>query len=413
MAGGRDVEELDELLVATRPDGIVAVQGPAPAVERFTRRVETVLGSPRLADALQAGSAVGAAVDAIPGVGEDGPRTFALTRRAVGLLRSNDVLPPVDGYVRGAIERGRDASSPLEWLPITAGTDLLQLQTAAVGLALRTAIRSLTEAVDRVERRVDELRDLVRAGQVGEVLGHHRVIAERLAMIDDPDGDGLGATDWAAVAHLHPHLVAALERTRFFVRSRMGATEPGRMVRSRVEVAERLVEANLPDALGLLATCEWDLVGWQRLRIDRVARTEPGHLDAVLVDVESTLALHRAEDQALVDELTALIDDLMEPTGLEGLEVFQRRRLLRHVEAIHAATATFARQRDLELADLEHGELPGLRDTVGLVARTSLDGGRRALGRVPRPRRRRRPELEPPRPPSQPPPPDPARRAPD
>ncbi|WP_420451600.1 hypothetical protein [Ilumatobacter sp.] len=424
----------DEVVLVTRPDGVVAVQGPTAAVDRLTRRIETVLGSPRATDAVHLATATASGIDVLADAGDDAPTTFRFTRRAMELLRDGEVLPAEDGYLRGVVATGSEVGGPIDWLPIAAGADLLQLQTAAVGLALRASIRSLTDAVDRVERRVDELRDLVRSGQVGEVLGRHRVITERLAMIDGPDGAGLGETDWAAVAHLHPEIVGSLERTRVFVRARMAASEPGRMVRSRVEVAERLVEANLADALGVLATCEHDLAGWQSLRIDRVARTEPDHLDAVLADVEASLELHRVEDQHLVDDLAALIDELMEPTGLEGIEVVHRRRLLRHVQAIHAATVTFARQRDLEVADPVHGVLPGLSDAVGTVARRSVDGGRWALGRI----RRRGPgraradlpldprELPPPDPgpdrppapgqppppvPDQPPPPDPARRA--
>lgn len=376
----------DMLMIATRPDGVIALQGPPTAVEKFTERIERVLGSPRLAQATQYASMLGAGVDALPGVGENEPQVYQFSQRAMDLLRRNGIISGQDGVFGAAADAVTNSASGgiPDWLPLPSGADVIQLQTAAVGLALHASIKGLADAVERVENRVDELRDLVRSGQVGEVLGHHRVITERLRMIDGTDSRGLGETDWAAVAHLHPHIVSGLERTRFFIRSRMGLTEPGRMVRSRVDAAERLIDANLADALGLLGTCEHNLAGWQRLRLDRVVRNEPAHLESVLVDMESSLALHRAEDQALVDDLIRMIDGLMEPTGLEGLEMVNRRRLIRHVEEIHAATATFARQRDLDLPEMANAALPGFRASTSYVAGRTRDGGRWAYDRVKR-----------------------------
>ena len=407
-------EPLDSITIATRPDGVVAVQGPVDAVERFSERARRAIGSPNFSTATQYASTIASSIDAIPGVGEDrNPRVFQFSQGALELLRHDELIGAGDGFFRGTLGAGGRLPASIDWSRLPSGADVIQLQTAAVGLALHASIKSLADAVERVENRVDELRDLVRSGQVGEVLGHHRVLRERLAMVEDPNGHGLGETDWSAVAHLHPHIVSGLERTRFFIRSRMGTTEPGRMVRSRVDAAERLVDANLADALGLLATTEYNLVGWQRLRLDRVVRTEPGHLDAVLADMESSLDLHRSEDQALIDDLADLIERLMEPTGLEGLELLQRRRLIRHVETIHSATTTFARQRRLTMPPILNVDLPGFRDSTGLIADKTRDGGRWALARVRRdgaPRRARRRfgrknrEL--------PPPPDPSTRSP-
>jgi len=407
-------EPADSLTIATRSDGVVAVQGPPDVVEQFAERARRIIGSPNFSKATQYASTIASSIDAIPGVGENAhPRVFQFSQRALELLRENQLIEASDGFFRSIGGDGNQLANNLDWKPVVGGADIIQLQTAAVGLALHASIKNLADAVERVENRVDELRDLVRSGQIGEVLGHHRVIRERLAMIDDPAGRGLGETDWSAIAHLHPHIVSGLERTRFFIRSRMGMTEPGKMVRSRVDAAERLVDANLADALGLLATTEYNLVGWQRLRLDRVSRTEPGHLDAVLADMESSLDLHRTEDQSLVDDLAELIETLMEPTGLEGLEWMQRRRLIRHVETIHAATSTFARQRQLVMPHISNVDLPGFRDSTGMLADKTKDGGRWALdkikvrGATPRsllPARRRDR--------SQPPPPDPTTRSP-
>ena len=56
----------DMLMIATRPDGVIAVQGPPKAVDRFTEQIERVLGSPKLAQATQYVSMLGSGVDALP-----------------------------------------------------------------------------------------------------------------------------------------------------------------------------------------------------------------------------------------------------------------------------------------------------------------------------------------------------------
>ena len=96
------------------------------------------------------------------------------------LLRRNGLIGTEDGVFSAAANAVTNTADGIpDWLPLPTGADLIQLQTAAVGLALHASIKSLADAVERVENRVDELRDLVRSGQVGEVLGHHRVITER------------------------------------------------------------------------------------------------------------------------------------------------------------------------------------------------------------------------------------------
>ena len=93
-AAGSVSTPFDEIIVGSQPGGIVAIQGPAAAVERFVDRVERTFGSPQTSRLIQAASVLGSSIDAIPGVGEDAasPAEMQLSKRAIEALRANDVL---------------------------------------------------------------------------------------------------------------------------------------------------------------------------------------------------------------------------------------------------------------------------------------------------------------------------------
>ena len=110
--------------------------------------------------------------------------------------------------------------------------------------------------------------------------------------------------------------------------------------------------------------------------------------------MESDLAVHRAEDQRLVDDLVTFIDVLAEPTGLEGLELWKRNQLVRNVETLRAAVDKFAAQRVLHIAPAAHGELPTLRQSVVEVKNRSVAGSTWVWERIARRRRTASDELD-------------------
>ena len=131
--------------------------------------------------------------------------------------------------------------------------------------------------------------------------------------------------DWSTIEHLRTEIGRNIDSTRVLLRLSMTRAEAGRSASSRAGAAKRLLDADFVEGLALLALCEHNLASWHHLRVQRVRESEPLHLDRTLARVESDLALHRLEDQRLVDDLTIFVDDLAQPRGLEGLELSEAR----------------------------------------------------------------------------------------
>lgn len=357
-----------ELVVAAQPGGVV-VQGPRALTDGFTERLMAVVRSPEFA---HAGVAVGAIRSALDRASDSGSVYFEFSPRAMALLEQHGAIPTGDGFFRSMVHDGSQFAGNLDWRSVKPGPELVQLQTMAVGLALQASLAELAAAVERVEDKIDHLTDRIRSFQVGEVIAHHRVLSELVASVDD--GHPIGDTDWSSIEHLRTEIVANIDGARGLLRSPISRAEPGWTAAGRAAVSQRLIDDDFVDTLGLLAVCEHNLAAWHRVRVERVRRSEPDHLERTLARVESDLAVHRAEDQRLVDDLVTFIDVLAEPTGLEGLELWKRNQLVRNVETLRTAVDKFAAQRVLDIAPAGHGELPTLRQSVIEVKNRSVAG---------------------------------------
>lgn len=338
-----------------------------------------VVQSPEFA---RAGVAAGAIRFALEGAADRGSTYFEFSPRAMALLEQHGAIPTGDGYFRSMVHDGSQLAGNLDWRAVTPGPELVQLQTLAVGLALQASLAELAAAVARVEDKLDHLTDRIRSFQVGEVISHHRVLSEMITAVDD--GHAIGDTDWSSVEHLRTEIVGNVDGARNLLRSPIAKAEPGRTASGRAAAARRLIDHDFVDTLGLLAASEHNLAAWHRIRVDRVQRSEPEHLERTLARVEGDLAVHRAEDQGLVDELVSFIDRLAEPTGLEGLELWKRNQLARDIEILRNAVVSFAAQRVLDTTPAGHDELPTLRQSVVEVKNRSLVGTAWAWDRVTR-----------------------------
>ena len=241
------------------------------------------------------------------------------------LLKQHGAIPTGDGFFRSMVHDGEQLAGNLDWKPINASTELLQLQTVAVGLVLQASIAELAESVQRVEEKLEHLLDTVWADKVGEIVAHHRVLGELVESSNE--GHRLSDTDWSTIEHLRTEIGRNIDSTRVLLRLSMSRADAGRTASSRAGAAKRLLDADFVEGLALLAVCEHNLASWHHLRVQRVRESEPAHLDRTLARVESDLALHRLEDQRLVDDLTIYVDRLAQPRGLEGLELWKRNQL--------------------------------------------------------------------------------------
>lgn len=273
------------------------------------------------------------------------------------------------------VHDGTAFAGNLDWKQVPAGPDLLQLQTAAITLALQASIKNLADAVERVEQKVDDIRDLIRTDQVGQVVAHHRVLTPLAESVIG--GETLTATDWGSVDDLRPEIVATVERTRLYLLKRLHAAEVGWTAQSRSSQATKLIEAEFSNTLALLAAAEHNLASWHRLRVERVRTVEPQHLERTIADVDRELAQQRQLDAQLVDELADFLRQVGTPTGYEGLEPIARRRLVRHADAMTATVTDFAARRTLDPPDIEPVVMPSLTDSIGKVRDVTTDRARR------------------------------------
>jgi hypothetical protein len=180
------------------------------------------------------------------------------------------------------------------------------------------------------------------------------------------------------------------------LRAPISRSEPGWSASSRAATAKRLLDEDFGETLGLLSVCEHNLASWHRLRIDRVEHKEPEHLERTLARVEDDLALHRAEDQQLADDLASFIDRLAEPNGLEGLELWKRRQLAANTAALREHVDRFTEEHVLDGDASDRPELPTLKESLVEAKDRGVDVADRVWRSIrSRTSRTDEPELEP------------------
>lgn len=256
----------------------------------------------------------------------------------------------------------------------------LAFQAAAIGLALRTAVKNVEAAVARVEDKVDEVVAMVRSERLGNVLGDRRTLDSLVAHLDA--GDPLSSTDWSSVAALGPAITRDLEKLRAHLRTQIEDVDGSWRPRRRVNEADGLLASGLlTETLGLLLLAEHNFSQWQRLRIQRIADDEPDKLDAAIRQARAAMQEHLDADQAFLAQFEAAQVEILEPRDHDGFAVIQNRALERAESELTDLTRWFAGQRLLQHETVDARSRPGLRDSVTGV----IDAGRRRVPAVPRP----------------------------
>ena len=380
-----------DLIVSTEPGGVV-VQGSASGIRRFAGRLREVVEHLDVAEAGAVLATVREGIDRISAAAADGskPLYFEFSPKSLKLLEQHGAIPTTDGFFRSMVHDGSQFAGNVDWKPVTPGPELVQLQSAAVGLALQASLKELADAVQRVEDKVDHLTDRIRAVQVGEIVAHHRVLDELIDASDD--GHPMSSTDWSTIEHLRTEIVRNIDGLRVLLRTSASHADGGWSATSRAAAAHKLLAVEFVETLGLLAVSERNLAAWHRLRVERVERSEPEHLERTIGRVESDLALHRAEDQRLVDDLTGFIDRLASPNGLEGLELWKRNQLARDTRELRRSIDEFAAMRVLDVDTGRRRELPTTWQSMVVAKDRGLEGAGWVRDFVTR--RDRRPDVE-------------------
>jgi hypothetical protein len=122
---------------------------------------------------------------------------------------------------------------------------------------------------------------LADAGRTGDVNSHYRVLRRRVTHLDA--GASLTDTDWSTIASLGPALEVGVERLREYATRLVSDLPTGLKADERAARLHSVVkEGRLGEVLRLLVVAEQSLYLWQRLRVERVQRTEPEYLDQAI-----------------------------------------------------------------------------------------------------------------------------------
>jgi hypothetical protein len=355
-----------ELVIVPTGDGLM-VQGDPGLVELVAAQLmepgAQVRRSRQSAADLFAAGAAGYAIVATH------REYFQFSLQALQRLAEHGAIPSPDapGFFRSVVHDGKHLAGGLDWAPVSFSPEqALSLELMAATIALRAAIADVQKAVERVEAKVDQVARLVRAERLGHVLGDRQILSSLVGRLDA--SGTISETDWQSVAHLGADMVRDLEAARSYLRLALEG-DPTGLPRHRVGMATDLLDdALVRETLAVLVVSESNLGMWQRLRIARVARSEPEHLAGAVEHAREFLSSQRDADQALANRLAGFTELLASPIGLEGLTVIQTAKLRRAVRELSDLTSEFAEQRCLDLPDEADIDYPSARDSAAYVA---------------------------------------------
>lgn len=284
------------------------------------------------------------------------------------LLEQFGAVPNGKGGFHTMVMGDQGIAGNLEWVASSAGPErALAFQSAAIGLALRTAVKNVEAAVARVEDKVDQVVALLRAERLGNVLGDRRTLDGLVGHLDA--GDPLSAADWSSIAALGPAITRDLEKLRAHLRTQVEEVDGSWRPRERASQAnELLTEGMLTETLGLVLLAEHNYSQWQHLRIQRIADSEPEKLEAAVRQAKEAMQGHLNADQEFLAQFEAVQDTILQPRDLDGFAFIQNGKLGRAENELAELTKWFADQRLLEFEAVDQRDRPGLKDSaVGVI----------------------------------------------
>lgn len=370
MADG-ELERIEQALVATddevsvlRSGGILILDGPQTVVDRL------IAGDPALRAARpvhpSSPAGLGALASLLPLVGSVGGSTqtvFQLNETGQALFESGALSSAGDGFYRlfgqaadGKII-GHGALKPLTMAPQQA----MAAQLAVVTIALTAAIKEVQEAVERVEEKVDLLRDLLEAGREGEIIGANRALRRRAEHLGF-DG-AMSDADWHAIDGVGVQVEQQIEQLRSYIRKRLAAAEDeGRKISGRLEAVE--IAKDVSETLALLLVAQDSLFLFQQLRVLRIKDTESEHVQAAIDESRTLLDQHFEEDADLVLRLRTLVAERVEVEALEMVRFLTAASIVRLAPQVDDSLAWYASQRGLPYDAIAVPVLPTASEVV-------------------------------------------------
>lgn len=337
----------------------------------------------RLADA----GAVGATAAAARAASEE------LLRPTAGSLEKlREFGAQLDGsgalraYVRGD---GGKFAGELTFEAVSFGAEqALAMQTAAVSLALRSAIADVQAAVEAVDQKVSDIQKRVRAREVGEVVGTYRYLHQ---IVESTRARGrLLAADWDQVAVTRRDLEIALESLRAYAADSINDVDGDDPLPKRETAIRRIASPKgVAGSLRLIVIAEQALCFLEYLRLERIRMTDPDHLSSALADARRALAVQCERDAALVRTAVQRIEAAKRIDPLEVHRVFSIPEMREASAKALDALESFANASRAELPELDRSvPRPPLSETRAEVKRQAISvkegvvDASRAVGRA-------------------------------
>lgn len=330
----------------------------------------------RLATRLAEAGAVAAGVSAVAMPAEE---LFRLTPEGLAKLAENGAQLTDGGALRGFVrgEKGRFAGD-LSFDAVSFGAEqALAMQTAAVALALRSAIADVQAAVEAVDQKVSDIQKKLRAREVGEIVGTYRFLQR---IVDSTRARGrLLEADWDQVSGARRDLEIALETLRSYVTESINEIDEEASLPKREEAIKRLTSSKgVAGSLRLILVAEQALHLLEYLRLERVRTTDPDEVPAALADAKQSLADQRELDATLVNHALARIEAAKKIDPLEIHRLITIPQLQKSSAKAYDVLEGFATASRADLPDLDREvrrpEFAQARAEVKRHALTARDG---------------------------------------
>lgn len=388
----QDGETVEGVLVAVDEHGVL-VAGDSRIVENYVDRLSRVTsGSVSVtevsardvanlagagASVMNVASSVGEIVDAFSSVSQlfgSGPSAgqyVKISPQSMELIRTKQLIPTENGYFLSTLRelQGGQFAGQLEFMPTSMGpAQMMSVEMLMMTIALRAAIASVEEAVNEVAHDVDEILKLVQADRIGDVLGKHRYLV-RVSEEVEQTGK-LSSTDWDSIAAMGPELDVTIAKLRAYVRLRLQSFEPSDSIGDRAAFLERLVERDqIAGTLRLLTIAEDAAYRWNGLRIGRIARHDPEHLDVALAATNKALRADVEEDATLLHEAVDVLNSYTEIKPLEFMRKLSARKARQNTDELRRALEEFAQARHTQLNEWTEYSDPGVAEAMEEINR--------------------------------------------
>ncbi|MBM4588397.1 hypothetical protein GS507_09325 [Rhodococcus hoagii] len=355
-----------DLAVAVSSDGVLVSGDPEQVSTYVDRLRDAAAGAVSVAGVDRRSLAdIGAAVAAVSAVAAQSGEFVRLSPSSMELLRQFNVLPGSDGFnLMTVVDDSGIFRGQLRWQSVALEpTQLLGMQMAMATVALRTAIASVEQAVEQVQGSVDAILALAEASRTGDVLGHYNTLERTVTALEDTGS--LPAADWDSVAGLGPQLEVVIERLRNHIKRTIEGFDSGQSIQDRAAHIGRAVKDDrLGETLKLLVIAEQSLYLWQRLRIERVRRTEPEHLEPVVESARALLAQHVERDGELLAHARAELAAYAALKPLEVLRWMSASNVKRDMVRLRDDLDEFAEARRAQVTEWIEHEDPTIEDAL-------------------------------------------------